>query len=558
MLKGLESVTVAFASLYFALVVSAQQFPIDSNKAGIKKPPINYTPTSIKSFHDTPFANWSNFTKSVIDESAGVTFGEVNKFDGDQLPLLKRILQENFFRIFRLNLFKECPFWSGSSGFCTDRSCAVDTISDWNDLPDIWQPEALGALANVSAAPKTQKDQNKDYCELDEINDETVFVDLIENPERFTGYGGDQSFQIWKLIYSENCFNLGHDQCMEKNFFYKLISGMHASISTHLSHGFIDLKTKQYGPNLQQFMFRVGNFPDRIENIYLNYILVLKALIKLESLGILDSLEYCDDAHFKQSSTEIKGELGELIKPSYQLGNNSNTCLFDENALFQSDNAGEIKDEFKVNFRNVSKLMDCVGCDRCRLWGKIETIGYGTALKVLFDLQDTENLEPSKYDITKVELVALVNTFGGLSKSVEAIKEFKDMYDEALVEESMGVKTKADKKYVSNMDTFERKDEMIDFTDPNVFESAGSSSQSPSEYDDIVFPPQSGPSAFKEAIYTELNNVWKTLQLIFHAYRIFPKIVYNWCLIRVVYYWNRFIGHVQEDFDVNRLYHEEL
>lgn len=28
--------------------------------------------------------------------------------------------------------------------------------------------------------------------------------------------------------------------------------------------------------------------------------------------------------------------------------------------------------------------MDCVGCDKCRLWGKVQVNGMGTALKVLF------------------------------------------------------------------------------------------------------------------------------------------------------------------------------
>lgn len=28
--------------------------------------------------------------------------------------------------------------------------------------------------------------------------------------------------------------------------------------------------------------------------------------------------------------------------------------------------------------------MDCVSCDKCRLWGKLQTHGMGTALKILF------------------------------------------------------------------------------------------------------------------------------------------------------------------------------
>jgi Endoplasmic Reticulum Oxidoreductin 1 (ERO1) len=47
-----------------------------------------------------------------------------------------------------------------------------------------------------------------------------------------------------------------------------------------------------------------------------------------------------------------------------------------------------LKEEFKAHFRNVSRIMDCVGCDKCRLWGKVQTTGLATALKVLFELDE--------------------------------------------------------------------------------------------------------------------------------------------------------------------------
>ena len=34
--------------------------------------------------------------------------------------------------------------------------------------------------------------------------------------------------------------------------------------------------------------------------------------------------------------------------------------------------------------------MDCVGCDKCRLWGKVQVSGIGTALKILFGLDDQD------------------------------------------------------------------------------------------------------------------------------------------------------------------------
>lgn len=47
-----------------------------------------------------------------------------------------------------------------------------------------------------------------------------------------------------------------------------------------------------------------------------------------------------------------------------------------------------LKAEFKEHFRNVTRIMDCVGCDKCRLWGKVQTTGIATALKVLFELDE--------------------------------------------------------------------------------------------------------------------------------------------------------------------------
>jgi len=47
-----------------------------------------------------------------------------------------------------------------------------------------------------------------------------------------------------------------------------------------------------------------------------------------------------------------------------------------------------LKEEFKTHFRNVTRIMDCVGCDKCRLWGKVQTTGVATALKVLFEMDE--------------------------------------------------------------------------------------------------------------------------------------------------------------------------
>jgi hypothetical protein len=44
--------------------------------------------------------------------------------------------------------------------------------------------------------------------------------------------------------------------------------------------------------------------------------------------------------------------------------------------------------------------MDCVGCDKCRLWGKLQVSGFGTALKILFEL-DEKALESVPFTVIK-------------------------------------------------------------------------------------------------------------------------------------------------------------
>lgn len=43
-------------------------------------------------------------------------------------------------------------------------------------------------------------------------------------------------------------------------------------------------------------------------------------------------------------------------------------------------------DQFCMHFSCCSAIMDCVGCEKCRLWGKLQVLGLGTALKILFSV----------------------------------------------------------------------------------------------------------------------------------------------------------------------------
>jgi hypothetical protein len=93
-----------------------------------------------------------------------------------------------------------------------------------------------------------------------------------------------------------------------------------------------------------------------------------------------------------------------------------------------------------LRFRNISRILDCVSCEKCRLWGKLQILGIGTAIKILLTKEEDlmiktytdvdEELEETRgYSsftssrdvslINRQEIIALINTLNQFSKSVE-------------------------------------------------------------------------------------------------------------------------------------------
>jgi len=66
--------------------------------------------------------------------------------------------------------------------------------------------------------------------------------------------------------------------------------------------------------------------------------------------------------------------------------------------------------------------MQCVGCDRCKLWGTLQTLGVGTALRILFD--DRESRDTL---LSRQEAVALVRTLERFSSALVFIHDFEDV-----------------------------------------------------------------------------------------------------------------------------------
>ncbi|XP_032169374.1 ERO1-like protein beta isoform X8 [Mustela erminea] len=352
-------------------------------------------------------------------------------------PKIKKLQERDYFRYYKVNLKRPCPFWA-EDGHCSIKDCHVEpcpeskipvgikagssnkyskVANDTKELEDCEQANKLGAINSTLSNQSKEAfidwarydDSQDHFCELDdERSPAAQYVDLLLNPERYTGYKGSSAWRVWNSIYEENCFkprsvyrplnplapSRGEDDvfclfvfkgesfytwleglCLEKRVFYKLISGLHASINLHLCANYLLEETwgkPSWGPNMKEFKRRFdpvetkGEGPRRLKNLYFLYLIELRALSK---------------------------------------------------------------EEFRLHFKNISRIMDCVGCDKCRLWGKLQTQGLGTALKILFSEKEIQKLpenSPSKgFQLTRQEIVALLNAFGRLSTSIRELQNFK-------------------------------------------------------------------------------------------------------------------------------------
>ena len=280
------------------------------------------------------------------------------------------------------------------------------------------------------------------------------YVSLVNNPEKFTGYSGPGAHQVWDSIYKENCFTRESmqdttgmsrweglqaatqirnvfqeygrhnveeeesaldDECIEQRAFYRIISGMHTSISAHLCYDYFNQTTGEWFHNVECYRERLHDHPEWVSNLYFNYALVTRAIAKLRKH--LEHYTFCSGDPGQDYETKQK-----MLELADRAASAPHT--FDENVMFQDPTMLDLKDDFKHRFRNVSRLMDCVGCDKCRLWGKVQTAGYGAALKVLFEFDETKNGENPH--LRRTELVAMVNTLDRISHSLNAITWFRE------------------------------------------------------------------------------------------------------------------------------------
>jgi ERO1-like protein alpha len=356
--------------------------------------------------------------------------------------VLQNLTKQTYFKFFQVNYERDCEFWpddfvctgDGETSPCSICEC------DENDVPlpfrtakDEVSSASSSRNSDFSASFLVPQNLASTWTDYDEKDPGNVFIDLQKNPEKFTGFSGAEAMRIWKAIYLENCFTSSTslaDMCREERIFFRLISGFHASITAHVAESFhynggpLDLwqwKDGYSAPHMGIFLRGLGYFPDRVRNLYFSYAFVAAAFQRMHENLLEVSLHSGDDI----SDEESRKELRQLLDLLEDIPFASTTAWSEGGSItngFSLQNDDSLNGQLRKKFLNISKILDCVGCQTCKVHSKLQMLGIGSALKIIVPDQGGE--KGKKVTLLRNEVIALVNTLAKLAESIEIVQSF--------------------------------------------------------------------------------------------------------------------------------------
>eukprot|EP01053_Blabericola_migrator_P013375 Blabericola_migrator_1__13374@NODE_94_length_14457_cov_129_345379_g84_i0_p1_GENE_NODE_94_length_14457_cov_129_345379_g84_i0NODE_94_length_14457_cov_129_345379_g84_i0_p1_ORF_typecomplete_len576_score66_21ERO1/PF04137_15/9_6e81ShK/PF01549_24/0_011_NODE_94_length_14457_cov_129_345379_g84_i01124212969 len=331
------------------------------------------------------------------------------------VPMVTTLSDTKFFRTFKVDLSQECPFWAradlctsptGSCGVCectedqiplpwkqkpiehfVDRRLQQEEITPWVD------PRGTSRLGLPGLAGEAETG----FLDLlsGQEADKSTYVDLSLNPPGFTAYRGRN---IWGLIYKENCIRGNEEnqvissrdgKCTEEEFFERIISGLQTTVMvlaseynapwmynipipftapSHRPAGGHVAPRHWYDMNL--FRWRVAPHRQWIENLYLNFSFLLRSLAKVS--GVVESCPCYTGTDAEDAFTQ--STLLELLQTVQRLPSADPKRL--NQPLFKRKQAMAIE-----QFTNISRIFDCIECEKCRLHGKVKLAALQVAIK---------------------------------------------------------------------------------------------------------------------------------------------------------------------------------
>eukprot|EP01086_Lenisia_limosa_P011854 TRINITY_DN3863_c0_g1_i1.p1 TRINITY_DN3863_c0_g1~~TRINITY_DN3863_c0_g1_i1.p1 ORF type:complete len:451 (-),score=82.55 TRINITY_DN3863_c0_g1_i1:7-1359(-) len=340
---------------------------------------------------------------------------DLHKHVPSMFNLLEDLTHTNFFKFFKVNYLRECPFWA-EEFLCTEQggACSVCECND-EEIPETWRDVNV----DLSSLSKWTTDFPELMFTHVDDQDEMSYINLLENPEKYTGYSGYNSSRIWAEIYKHNCFQSGRveEMCFEERVFFRLVSGFHASINAHISSRFFDSNGERV-PNFEMFRWRLGVFPDRAKNIYFSFLFLTKALSRISD-------------HLNEMSLDTGDQAADLVTKNLMSKLTAHPIIdeverFELSHMFASQDKAQLRSEFQKKFVNITQMMDCVGCETCKIHAKLQLLGLGTALKVL--LANETDIPTVVATLQRNEVIALVNSLAKFTSALHIFDEMHDIY----------------------------------------------------------------------------------------------------------------------------------
>ena len=337
---------------------------------------------------------------------------------------LQKLRQTLFFRIFKINLEPECSIFHQEM-ICRDTACQICECSN-NEVPRVWkQPSGIdeNIVTQMDDDPfnklveKYNFDSKQWLLKEDIDPKDGTYINLLKNPEGYTGYKGAH---IWKAIFKENCFSEKYSSlCVEDKIFSNIFTGWLAVTNFEIGCNFKNRNTKEKYVNITYVANKFLYQKDKIDNLFFLYSLILKAANKAVPFLIDYDYSSGNSTEDKITSKIIK----EIFRHELKNFDEIEEAFKDSYVEFQNYIYSNMISELIIRFRNISSIIDCVTCSKCRMHAKLEVFGIATMLKIMFS-KSTDDLKES---MSRNELVSFINLFAKLSKAVNNVQIVNSM-----------------------------------------------------------------------------------------------------------------------------------
>ena len=361
--------------------------------------------------------------------TSGISFNITNVILNNQnlCNSLQKLRETLFFRIFKINLEPECSIFHQEM-ICRDTACQICECSN-NEVPRVWkQPKGIDEnIVTQMDDPFTKLVEKYNFDSKQWLLKEDIdpkdgtYINLLKNPEGYTGYKGSH---IWNAIFKENCFTEKYSSlCVEDKIFSNIFTGWLAVTNFEIGCNFRNRNTKEKYVNITYVANKFLYQKDKIDNLFFLYSLILKAANKAVPFFLDYDYSSGDAAEDRNTSKLIK----EIFRHELKNFDEIEEAFKDSYVEFEKYIYSNMISELIIRFRNISSIIDCVTCSKCRMHAKLEVFGIATMLKIMFS-KSTEDL---KQTMSRNELVSFINLFAKLSKSVNNVQMVNTMIKKA-------------------------------------------------------------------------------------------------------------------------------